>query len=216
MKNYEYLGSGEVYDKKNKKWTLELPSDSHLLLYLFCAFLEHPKWMLHVDATSYAGSQSSKNPLFLGVLPPKERFPEKYIAVVSTVPSVLHPGACILVVGKQGPPIFALYWDKKLQFSLQVSNEHIPNVACVVSGYEHIPNTTELSFHTSTNIQPLILLFSCTYSSHFVSEHATHDTCQLCSYQPSQWLFYYIGMLTILGFMSGKNCTLGFHLAFVP
>lgn len=119
LKNYEYLGSGEVYDKKNKKWTLELPSDSHLLLYLFCAFLEHPKWMLHVDATSYAGAQSSKNPLFLGVLPPKERFPEKYIAVVSAVPSVLHPGACILVVGKQGPPIFALYWDKKLQFSLQ-------------------------------------------------------------------------------------------------
>ncbi|KAK7262352.1 hypothetical protein RJT34_29920 [Clitoria ternatea] len=119
LKNYEYLGSGEVYDKKNKKWTLELPSDSHLLLYLFCAFLEHPKWMLHVDAMSYAGAQSSKNPLFLGVLPPKERFPEKYIAVVSAVPSVLHPGACILAAGKQGPPIFALYWDKKLQFSLQ-------------------------------------------------------------------------------------------------
>lgn len=115
LKNYEYLGSGEVYDKKNKKWTLELPSDSHLLLYLFCAFLEHPKWMLHVDA----GAQSSKNPLFLGVLPPKERFPEKYVAVASSVPSVLHPGACILVVGKQGPPIFALYWDKRLQLSLQ-------------------------------------------------------------------------------------------------
>ncbi|RZB74702.1 hypothetical protein D0Y65_033609 [Glycine soja] len=119
LKNYEYLGSGEVYDKKNKKWTLELPSDSYLLLYLFCAFLEHPKWMLHEDAMSYAGAQSGKNRLFLGVLPPKERFPVKYIAVVSTVPSVLHPGACILAVGKQGPPIFALYWDKKSQFSLQ-------------------------------------------------------------------------------------------------
>ncbi|KAF7823428.1 transmembrane protein 209 [Senna tora] len=119
LKNYEYLGSGEVYDTKNKKWTPELPSDSHLLLYLFCAFLEHPKWMLHVDATSHAGAQSSKNPLFLGILPPKDRFPEKYIAVVSTVPSVLHPGACILVVGRKSPPIFALYWDKKLQFSLQ-------------------------------------------------------------------------------------------------
>ncbi|XP_057449022.1 uncharacterized protein LOC130740437 [Lotus japonicus] len=119
LKNYEYLGSGEVYDKKNKKWTLELPSDSHLLLYLFCAFLEHPKWILHADAMSYTGAQSSKNPLFLGVLPPKERFPEKCIAVVSSVPSVLHPGACMLVVGKQGPPIFALYWDKKAQFSLQ-------------------------------------------------------------------------------------------------
>ncbi|XP_027108170.2 uncharacterized protein [Coffea arabica] len=119
VKNYEYLGSGEVYDKVNKKWTLELPTDSHLLLYLFCAFLEHPSWMLHVDPTSYAGSQSSKNPLFLGVLPPKDRFPEKYIAVVSCFPSILHPGACILAVGKQSPPIFVLYWDKKPQFSLQ-------------------------------------------------------------------------------------------------
>ncbi|GLT37266.1 hypothetical protein SLA2020_115960 [Shorea laevis] len=119
VKNYEYLGSGEVYDKKNKKWTLELPTDSHLLLYLFCAFLEHPKWMLHVDPNSYGGAQSSRNPLFLGVLPPKERFPEKYIAVISGVPSILHPGASVLVVGRQSPPIFALYWDKKLQFSLQ-------------------------------------------------------------------------------------------------
>ncbi|XVE59790.1 hypothetical protein DITRI_Ditri05aG0075400 [Diplodiscus trichospermus] len=119
LKNYEYLGSGDVYDKKNKKWTNELPTDSHLLLYLFCAFLEHPKWMLHVDPTSYAGAQSSKNPLFLGVLPPKGRFPEKYIAIISGVPSTLHPGACVLAVGKQSFPIFALYWDKKLQFSLQ-------------------------------------------------------------------------------------------------
>ena len=73
-----------------------------------------------MDPTSFIGAQSTKNPLFLGVLPPKERFPEKYIAVTSGVPSTLHPGASILVVGRQSPPIFALYWDKKLQFSLQV------------------------------------------------------------------------------------------------
>ncbi|KAF8009010.1 hypothetical protein BT93_J0103 [Corymbia citriodora subsp. variegata] len=119
VKNYDFLGSGEAYDQMKKKWTPDVPTDSHLLLYLFCAFLEHPKWMLHVDPTSYTGAQSSKNPLFLGVLPPKERFPEKYVAAVSAVPSVLHPGACIMVVGKQSPPVFALYWDKKLQFSLQ-------------------------------------------------------------------------------------------------
>ncbi|CAI0542365.1 unnamed protein product [Linum tenue] len=119
VKNYEYVATGEAYDRKNKKWTLDLPTDSHLLLYLFCAFLEHPKWMLHVDPTSSAGAQSSKNPLFLGVLPAKERFPENYISVVSAVPSTLHPGACVLVVGKQSPPVFALYWDKKQQLSLQ-------------------------------------------------------------------------------------------------
>lgn len=115
------MGNGEVYEKVKKKWSLELPSDSHLLLYLFCAFLEYPQWMLHADPTTSAGAQASKNPLFLGVLPPKERFPEKYIAVISGVPSVLHPGACILSVGKQSPPVFALYWDKKPQFSFQVS-----------------------------------------------------------------------------------------------
>ncbi|WCJ41079.1 Transmembrane protein 209 [Euphorbia peplus] len=119
LKNYEYLGNGDVSERKKKNWSLELPTDSHLLLYLFCAFLEHPKWMLHVDPSSYAGGQSSKNPLFLGALPPKERFPEKYVSVIPVVPSTLHPGACVLVVGKQTPPVFALYWDKKLQFSLQ-------------------------------------------------------------------------------------------------
>ncbi|CAK7327431.1 unnamed protein product [Dovyalis caffra] len=119
LKNYDYLGSGEVYDKKNKKWTLGLPNDSHLLLYLFCAFLEYPKWMLHVDPTSNTGAQSSKNPLFLGVLPSRETFPEKYISVISCAPSILHPGALVLAVGKQSPAVFALYWDQKLQLSLQ-------------------------------------------------------------------------------------------------
>ncbi|MFS7956704.1 hypothetical protein Hanom_Chr07g00657631 [Helianthus anomalus] len=115
VKNYEYITNK---NNSSKKWT-EVPTDSHLLLYLFCAFLEHPKWMLHVDPTCHASVQSSKNPLFLGLLPPKERFPEKYLAVISGVPSVLHPGACLLAVGKQSPPVFALYWDKKPQFSFE-------------------------------------------------------------------------------------------------
>uniref|UniRef100_A0A803M7Y3 Transmembrane protein 209 n=1 Tax=Chenopodium quinoa TaxID=63459 RepID=A0A803M7Y3_CHEQI len=118
LRNYEYMRKEEASDKA-KKWTIELPSDSHLLLYLFCAFLEYPKWMLHVDPSSYSGALSSKNPLFLGVLPPKERFPEKYVAVLSVVPSILHPGSCVLVIGRQCPPVFVMYWDKKLQFCLQ-------------------------------------------------------------------------------------------------
>ncbi|KAI0519885.1 hypothetical protein KFK09_007346 [Dendrobium nobile] len=119
LRNFDYIGNGAGFDKAGEKWTTDVPSDSHLLLYLFCAFLEHPKWMLHVDPTSYSGAQSSKNPLFLGVLPPKDRFPEKYVAVISGVPSVIHPGACVLSIGKQRPPIFSLYWEKKLQFSIQ-------------------------------------------------------------------------------------------------
>lgn len=130
LKNYNYLGSVDGSDKAGKKYSGELPSDSHLLLYLFSAFLDHPKWMLHVDPASYSGAQSSKNPLFLGVLPPKERFPEKYVAIISGVPSVVHPGACILAVGKQSPPTFALYWDKKLQISLQVS--FLPMYKCLL------------------------------------------------------------------------------------
>lgn len=119
LRNYEHKWIPETYDKLKKKYIPELPDDSHLLLYLFCAFLEHPRWRLHVDPPSHSGTQSSKNPLFLGALPPKDRFPEKYIAVISGVPSILHPGACILAVGRESPPIFALYWDKKPQFSLQ-------------------------------------------------------------------------------------------------
>ena len=70
-----------------------------------------------MDPLSHTGVQSSKNPLFLGLLTPKERFPEKYLAVVSGVPSVLHPGACLLAV-TCGSSV--LYWDKKPQFSFEV------------------------------------------------------------------------------------------------
>ncbi|XP_074270038.1 uncharacterized protein LOC141593013 [Silene latifolia] len=119
LKNYEYMRKEEASSKLKKKWTLELPTDSHLLLYLFCAFLEYPKWMLHVDPAAYSGAHSSKNPLFLGVLPPKERFPEKYIAVISAVPSVIHPGATVLVIERRSPPSFVMYWEKKPHFCLQ-------------------------------------------------------------------------------------------------
>lgn len=122
MKAYEY-NRWEDTREKNKKWSVEPPTDSHLLLYLFCAFLEHPNWMLHLDPSSCSGIHARENPLYLGVLPPKEIFPEKYIAVVSGVPSTLHPGASVLAVDKHSPTRFALYWDKKVQFTLQVKDE---------------------------------------------------------------------------------------------
>ncbi|KAJ7524661.1 hypothetical protein O6H91_17G015200 [Diphasiastrum complanatum] len=119
LKRFEFVGCGEMYDTTKKKWTLELPTDSHLLVYLFCALLEHPHWMLHVDPTAHPGTQSGNNPLFVVCMPPKERFPEKYVAVLSGAPPTLHNGACVLAVDKQSPPVFALYWDKRLQFALQ-------------------------------------------------------------------------------------------------
>ncbi|KAL2653617.1 hypothetical protein R1flu_021745 [Riccia fluitans] len=119
VKAYEYSPKGEVYDKLSRKWTTDLPSDAHLLLYLFCALLEHPQWMLHLDPTSYPSTQSGNNSLFVASLPHKERYPEKYIAIISAAPSLLHAGATILAISKTTPPVFALYWDKKLQFSFQ-------------------------------------------------------------------------------------------------
>lgn len=173
----------------------ELPSDSHLLLYLFCAFLEHPKWMLHVDPTSYAGAQSSKNPLFLGVLPPKDRFPEKYIAVISGVPSILHPGACILAVGRQSPPIFASYWDKKLQFSFQVGK------------YVILQLVTCLSF-INKSVCGLFAHMHLWNFLYFVI--ATNASKSLEKSSPL------IGWNTLVILISGKNCIVGFHLAPVP
>lgn len=114
MKRYDFMGSG------SKKPNAELPSDPHLLLYLFCALLEHPQWMLHVDPYGHSSMQTGTNPLFLNSLPGNERYSEKHVAVLPNAPEAIPGGACVLAVGKQIPPVFALYWDKKLQFSMQV------------------------------------------------------------------------------------------------
>ncbi|KAG0611946.1 hypothetical protein M758_7G178800 [Ceratodon purpureus] len=115
VKRYDFMGSGGDSKKPNP----ELPSDPHLLLYLFCAFLEHPQWMLHVDPYAHSSMQTGTNPLFLNALPGNERYPEKYVAVLCSAPGTIPAGACVLAVGKQVPPVFVLYWDKKQQFSLQ-------------------------------------------------------------------------------------------------
>lgn len=107
---------------KTRYYNPELPSDPHLLLYLFCAFLEHPRWMLHVDHTMLPSTLLENNPLYVGSIPQKERLPDKYVAVLSSAPTMVHGGACVLCIGKQRPPVFVLYWDKKVQFSLQVRN----------------------------------------------------------------------------------------------
>ncbi len=115
MKKFDFTGSGG-----DGKVILDLASDPHLLLYLFCALLEHPQWMLHVDPFLHSSMQTGNNPLFLTMMPGVERFSEKHIAILSSAPTTLPAGACILAMGKQTPPVFALYWEKKLQFSLQV------------------------------------------------------------------------------------------------
>jgi hypothetical protein len=115
VKKFDFTGSGE-----DGKVILDLASDPHLLLYLFCALLEHPQWMLHVDPFLHSSMQTGNNPLFLTTMPGVERFSERHVAILSSAPTALPAGACILAMGKQTPPVFALYWEKKLQFSLQV------------------------------------------------------------------------------------------------
>lgn len=114
VKKFDFTGSGG-----DGKVILDLASDPHLLLYLFCALLEHPQWMLHVDPFLHSSMQTGNNPLFLTMMPGVERFSEKHVAILSSAPTTLPAGACILAMGKQTPPVFALYWEKKLQFSLQ-------------------------------------------------------------------------------------------------
>jgi len=51
MANLDYAGGG---DWAGNPWTPELPDDSQLLCYLFCAFLEVPGWVFAVDGTATA------------------------------------------------------------------------------------------------------------------------------------------------------------------
>ena len=51
LRKFDAMGSGGDDMNKTRYYNPELPSDPHLLLYLFCSFLEHPRWMLHVDPT---------------------------------------------------------------------------------------------------------------------------------------------------------------------
>jgi len=62
MGNFSYAGGG---DWGGKSWTPELPDDSQLLCYLFCAFLEVPGWVFAVDGAVWPGRYC----------PPRHRIP---------------------------------------------------------------------------------------------------------------------------------------------
>eukprot|EP00850_Spirogloea_muscicola_P012900 SM000085S23250 [mRNA] locus=s85:218235:220813:- [translate_table: standard] len=109
-------GSGQ------RGWSTDLPSDPHLLIYLFCALLEHPNWMLHLDSAAHTGVQAGGTSLYIGVLPAVDRLPEHFVAILSAPPvagALASSGACILSFSKAVPPVFALFWDKKPQFCFQ-------------------------------------------------------------------------------------------------
>eukprot|EP00850_Spirogloea_muscicola_P008360 SM000044S16007 [mRNA] locus=s44:565678:576581:+ [translate_table: standard] len=109
-------GSGQL------GWSMDLPSDPHLLIYLFCALLEHPNWMLHLDSAAHTGVQAGGTSLYIGALPAVDRLPEHFVAILSGPPvtgALAGSGACILSFSKAVPPVFALFWDKKPQFCFQ-------------------------------------------------------------------------------------------------
>jgi Cytochrome B561, N terminal len=68
-----------------KPWNVELPTDSALLLYLFGAFLEAPRWQFAVGGPATQAPLGA--PLFLGTLP--TRPPEFYFALLPVRPAAM-------------------------------------------------------------------------------------------------------------------------------
>ncbi|KAK2077072.1 hypothetical protein QBZ16_004705 [Prototheca wickerhamii] len=63
--------SGGSFD--GKPWTLELPTDAALSLYLFAAYIQHPRWQF--EATAVVGTQlGSAEPLFTLLLRGEARY----------------------------------------------------------------------------------------------------------------------------------------------
>lgn len=94
---------------QGKPWTADLPTDSAILLYLFAAFLEAPRWQFPVSEP--APQPSTGGPLYLGSLP--SRPSEFCYAILPIRPAALSKvrircpaarllgGACLA-----GPPTF--------------------------------------------------------------------------------------------------------------
>ncbi|KAH0854502.1 hypothetical protein HID58_069184 [Brassica napus] len=111
VKNYEYNGRADAREKtRNGAWSLQ-----PILIY-FCT-CSVPTWNTRngcciwtpalIQGLSQAGIRYSWG--FCLQKKDSQR----------SVPSTLHPGALVLAVDKLCPPTFALYWDKKVQFTLQ-------------------------------------------------------------------------------------------------
>ncbi|KAL6779388.1 hypothetical protein ACKKBG_A12125 [Auxenochlorella protothecoides x Auxenochlorella symbiontica] len=91
-----------------KSWTLELPTDSVLLLYIFAAFLAAPHWhFLQDPATSSSQVDGGQGPLYLGKLPSRVSGP--YFAILPLQPPANHQATG--VIGTQlgtAAPLFSL------------------------------------------------------------------------------------------------------------
>ncbi|GAQ92300.1 hypothetical protein KFL_009710020 [Klebsormidium nitens] len=123
VRRFDWSGGGDVIPGQ-QPWTAaaNLPSDAHLLFYLFTAFLEFPGWSLHQEPLTGPGHQGGF--FFMGDIP--SRHPEQFVAILQPPLSaelrafVRQPKATVVLVGKQSPaPVFYLLWGGKFQFVLQ-------------------------------------------------------------------------------------------------
>ncbi|CAI5464955.1 unnamed protein product [Closterium sp. Yama58-4] len=139
-------------------WSPDLPTDAHLLLYLFAAHLSHPHWLdeylqpplpqpqqqqqqvssAPTTVPAAAASFAAQNPLVVGGSLPRDRLlplssssstqsPSallggRFTAIVGSIPPAnarLPPGADVLVITRDAPPVFVLFWEGQPSFCLQ-------------------------------------------------------------------------------------------------
>lgn len=120
--NFTYGGGG---DWAGQPWTPELPDDSQLLCYLFCAFLEVPGWVFAVDGAATASGSSGGGSSAAGAgasavggggggaglyfAQPPPPHVERYSAVLTSRPvGPVREGAAVVVTPRASPPTFAV------------------------------------------------------------------------------------------------------------
>jgi len=97
---------------QERMWSTELPDDSQVMLYLFCAYLESAAFVMPPpEEAAAANADAEDRRLYLASLP--QRALERYLAVLSAPPPATHAGATALVMSRDMPPFFAVHTPEK-------------------------------------------------------------------------------------------------------
>ena len=119
-------------------WNAEiLPTDSHLLFYLFAVYLDAPDWNFHVQPQKSAVGPSG--PLFIGELP--ARCPNKFVAILSGMQRMIPErtsstaGGLVLAGSRLLPPHFTLGLGRELG-ELKLGGQNGMFVALSILFYE--------------------------------------------------------------------------------
>lgn len=134
------VGAGGGEGVGGRSWPVDLPTDSHLLAYLFCVYLAHPGWCftrsLHQTVQTPSPSSSActplsspapppLGPLFVGSVLPASLASSlapsrKLLAVVESLSGLSSADVDVLIISQTCPAIFGVVWDRTLQFCSQV------------------------------------------------------------------------------------------------